>query len=152
MALNGSLSHEHSQPSDDYLWTSILFVYKPQHFRSSLHHHDPPICLFFNPELHYFIATQSHKVLLQFLRVQASATLLTELIFIRQVILQIMPTARETNSYKLLFKKEGTRLEVLAHSLASQMCQASCRMFHLAGNDTYSLEDCWIYLPVIGKI
>lgn len=152
MALNGSLFHKHSQPSDDYLWTSILFVYKPQHFRSSLRHHDPPICLFFNPELHYFIVTQSHKVLLQFLRVEASATLLTELIFIRQVILQIMPTARETNSYKLLFKREGTRLEVLAPSLGSQMSRASCRMFHLAGNDTYGLEDCRIYLPVIGKI
>lgn len=64
-----------------------------------------------------------------------SVTLLTELIFIMQVILQITPTAQEANSYKLLFKKEGTRLEV------SQMSQASSKMFCLAGNDTYGLED-----------
>lgn len=70
-----------------------------------------------------------------------SVTLLTELTFIMQVVLQITPTARETNSYKLLFKKEGTRLEVLAHGLVSQMSQASSKMFCLAGNDTCGLED-----------
>lgn len=67
-----------------------------------------------------------------------------------QVILQITPTAQEANSYMLFCKKEGTRLKVLAHTLASQMSQASSKMFCLAGNDTHGLEDWSIYLPVIG--
>lgn len=51
----------------------------------------------------------------------------------------------------LLLGRKRTKLKVLAHSLASHMSQATSKIFHLAGNYTYGLEDWWTYLPVTGK-